>query len=754
MINPAFPDYDNTPAGPQRPFYHYQLNAPANNKPVVSIITPFYNPGPVFEETVRCVLQQSFQNFEWVIVDDGSTNPDSLRCLAQLAAAEPRVKVIHQPNQGPAVARNRAVKEAATEFIYPLDTDDLIEPTFVEKCLWALTSHPEYTFYNAYSVGFNHQTYLWPRGSEIGPVLFVENLITYASVIRKAAHLATGGYDESIRYGHEDWDYWLNFFSHGFVGNTIPEYLFWYRRLPQSRISETQAHPEKEQAFHDRLEQKYHKLRQDGFPKKPASDSLVAFSAIPVEQPITNPLMKPDSKQRLLMILPWMIMGGADKVNLDLVEHLSVLNYEISICTTLPCDNPWYAEFARFTPDIFHLPNFLKLVDYPRFLVYLINSRQIDTVLISNSYLGYQLLPFLRAYCPQVTFVDYLHSKVDQWNNGGYPRSGTGYQELLDLNLVSNAHLKAWMTEREADPDRIEVCYTNIDTQLWDPAQFDRAALRQALEIPENTPILLYGGRIAEEKRPLVFAEVIRRLAHQEKLNFVCLVTGDGPYLPALKRFVSRHKLKPFIRFLGKVSFKRIQELQATGDIFFLPSEYEGISLTLFESLAMETIPVAADVGGQNELVTPECGFLIPHSQNEIDDYVNVLKQLIESPEKRMVMAQAGRKRIIKNFRLEQMVEQMIDLLNQANQLNQTYPRPTVGKGLGRECATLAIEYTRLEEALGYLWRNPQHLPGIDFAGILQGDREAIKIMLLKIAGRPGLGWLYQYKPVAKRFLK
>jgi glycosyltransferase involved in cell wall biosynthesis len=710
MINPAAPDYYNTPAHPLRPKYSYKQPANLALRPGVTIITPLYNPEPVFEETVQCILQQSFQNFEWIIVDDGSTDPNSPSRLAALAQQEPRVQVIHQPNQGPAAARNRAVQAARTEYICQIDTDDLFEPTFVEKCLWALEAHPDLSFCNTYSIGFDQQTYLWPRGCEIGPGLFVENSITYASVIRKAAHLTTGGYDESIRHGHEDWDYWLNFVSHGYWGYSIPEYLFWYRRRTGSRIDQTQADPDKEQAFRDFLQQKYPSLVNGRFPKLSAQPQ-VPYAAVPVNQPLQNPIAKPSNIRRILMLVPWLIMGGADKVNLDLVEQLSARNHEITICTTLHSDNPWLAEFAKFTPDIFNLHNFLKMVDYPRFLLYLIHSRQIDVVFNSHSYLGYQLLPFLRAHCPQVTFVDYLHSKVDHWKSGGYPRAGVGYQELLDLNFVSNHHLKEWMTERGGDPDRIEVCYTNIDPEEWNSAHFDPIGLQQELDVSTDAPILLYGGRIAEEKRPQIFAEVIRRLALEEKLNFTCIVTGDGPYLEFLKEFVQKHRLQQFVRFAGTLTLEQIKELHAAADLFFLPSEYEGISLTLFESMAMETVPVAADVGGQRELVTPDCGNLIPHGEHEIEEYVRVLKHLVESPQKRQAMAIAGRERIVNNFSLDKMTERMVELLNQAQELSKTAPRPIVGQGLGLECATLAIEYTRLEKLADELWAIHHHIP-------------------------------------------
>ena len=124
-------------------------------------------------------------------------------------------------------------------------------------------------------------------------------------------------------------------------------------------------------------------------------------------------------------------------------------------------------EFAGQTPDIFILPNFLKLTDWPRFLSYLIESRNIDHVCISNSDFAYSILPYLRHRFPNIPFSDYCHMEEEYWKSGGYSRRAVESQELLDMNIVSSEHLKQWMVRRGAASDQINVCYTNIDSEAW-----------------------------------------------------------------------------------------------------------------------------------------------------------------------------------------------------------------------------------------------------------------------------------------------
>ena len=738
MIDPGHPDYTNTPVSPQRPHYSYRPAAGSCEPSVVSVVVPCYNPPlSLFQQTVQSIQRSSFQNFALVVVNDGSTDRDFLQALDELRLAEPQMVVIDQENRGLPAARNVGVSHSHAPYFLQIDADDLIEPTFMEKCLWALESYSQFSFCNSFRTGFEAKTYLWNRGFGKREIFLAQNQVAPTALVRRTAHLEIGGYDEDIRKGLEDWDYWLKMAASGFWGITIPEYLIWYRHRQQPYYWENRDNRIMLDRFRSGLKKKYPVLFQvldGGFPQieKPWP---VPFERISDDLPFVNRLSKPEGVSRLLFLVPRLAMGGADKFNLDLVEQLSKRGYEITICTTMEGDNPWLPEFARFTPDVFILDHFLRFADYPRFLRYLIESRQIDVVLISNSPLGYQLLPYLRSRCPGVTFVDYNHIEEESWKNGGHPRSGVGYQELLDLNVVSTHHLKEWMVARGADGSRIEVCYTNIDPEEWDPAQHSRAEIRRSLGMSETVPLIFYAGRLCDQKRPQLFAEVMLELARQKE--FLCLVAGDGEAHGFLEIFIRRHRLGRRVRLLGAVSNERMRELMTAADVFFLPSQWEGIALTLFEAMAMQVVPVSADVGGQCELVTPECGFLIPQGENEVQEYVSALKQLLESPELRASMGQAGRRRIVEHFPIDRMAERMVELLSHAQELSKASPRPAVGKGLGLECATLAIEYTRLEQFADRHWTK-YYLP-VKLAELFKMDMSTAKRMYWILSAMPGV---------------
>jgi glycosyltransferase involved in cell wall biosynthesis len=392
----------------------------------------------------------------------------------------------------------------------------------------------------------------------------------------------------------------------------------------------------------------------------------------------------------LLLIAPWLQVGGADKFNLDLLEQLCHHGWEVTIATTLKGDHSWLPLFTRYTPDIFILDNFLRLADYPRFLRYLMHSRQPEVVLVSHSEFGYLLLPYLRAHFPGVTFVDLCHIETEGWKNGGYPRLAIAYQEFLDLNIVVSRHLKRWLIEQGFDPQRSRVCYINIDTDKWCPDPERGVAVRRELGVNEAVPVILYAGRICAQKQPRVLARTILRL--RDELDFVVLVAGDGPELEWLRSFVEGQKLGDRVRLLGAVPNKRIRELLTATDLFFLPSEWEGIALAIYEAMACGVPIVGADVGGQGELVTPECGVLVTRSDEESEAarYAQVLTELLGNAQRRLAMGRAGRARVQAFFRLEQMGERMVTLLQEARQLHQAQPRPVPDLGVGRICAMQA----------------------------------------------------------------
>ena len=198
-------------------------------KPEVSIITPYYNSGLHFLETYQCVLNQTFEWFEWIIVDDGSTNQEDVCRLEQLAESDTRIKLYHTTNGGQSKAKNYGIKQSNTDIIIFLDADDLIEDFYVEYVYDALKKHSDAGWSYMDLVGFEGEEYVWCKPFSAGRMTF-NNFLVNAAAFRKNMLESVGGFPEIAKHYDEDWALYLKLLTQNIHPVHIPVIGFWYRR--------------------------------------------------------------------------------------------------------------------------------------------------------------------------------------------------------------------------------------------------------------------------------------------------------------------------------------------------------------------------------------------------------------------------------------------------------------------------------------------------------------------------------------------
>jgi glycosyltransferase involved in cell wall biosynthesis len=204
----------------------------------VSVIIPCYNAGEHLDEAVQSALAQTWQNLEIVIVDDGSTDPSTLDLLKQ--ARWPRTRIFHQQNAGPAAARNHAVREADGRYILPLDADDTIEPTYVEKAATVLDARPDVGCVYCKASKFGAERGPWNLPAYTLRELVIDNVIFVTSLYRRADWECVGGYNEKLRHGVEDYDFWVKIVHLGREVVQLEDCLFNYRIQERSRTTSFQ----------------------------------------------------------------------------------------------------------------------------------------------------------------------------------------------------------------------------------------------------------------------------------------------------------------------------------------------------------------------------------------------------------------------------------------------------------------------------------------------------------------------------------
>ncbi|QNA43844.1 glycosyltransferase [Lacibacter sediminis] len=631
--------------------------------PVITIITPVYNINNVIAETYASICKQTFKKIKWLIVDDGSVNKETKTILQNLKNDNSWVDILTlDKNYGLSAARNEGAKAVTTIYILFLDSDDLIDPTFLEKAYLFLELHPEFSFVNSYVKGFGAQNYFWQGGFHDNEQFLFENRNTSCFMARKEVFTKIN-FDESMLNGCEDWDFWLKAATMGLWGYTIPEYLFFYRRSETSKWS-TLKGKQSLTSTGNELRKKYGSiLKQKKFPT-PQMHQYVFGNTIPTSSNSTY--SNKGNDKTLLCIFPWLERGGADQFNLQLLKGLKEKGWNITIVTTLKSKHTLFESFQVITDDIIHLSNLGDAHTYSFLLYNIIQQRNPSNIFISNSMSGYYLLPWIKAQFPDIPISDYVHCEDPGWYNGGYPFFSAKYTSLLDKTFVTSHQLREWCILKGADASKVEVCYINADTSVIKHQPEIRNRLRKRLDVNENTVLLLYVARLTMQKQPDVLVKVISALKCKN-FSFKCIIIGDGPEKEDLLLNIKKANLRKYVSYLGALPNKEVLQYMDAADIFFLPSLYEGIALSIYEAMAKGLPIVGANTGGQVELVNKDSGFLVHeiNKESEIIAYTEKLAWLICNPIERLRMGREARTRVETYFDLEIMIDKMDKLLSE-----------------------------------------------------------------------------------------
>lgn len=637
--------------------------------PLVSIITPFYNAGKYFEQTFNCVMNQTFPWFEWIIVNDGSTRSEDVQLLERFAEKDDRITVIHKENGGPSTARNAGLHIAATDILLFLDADDLIAPTYTEELFFALFKHPDAAWAYTDCVGFGAQEYLWQKRFS-AEQMKTENLLVCSAAIRREELLRIGGFDESEKHAFEDWHIWLKLLSLGAFPVHVKGNLFWYRRNDSGVLSFVSGNSNVRQRAQEMIADAARSVVSSTaaieFPRRSAPER---FSA-PKRSDFDRKVFARHDKIHVMMLLPWMEMGGADRFNLDICRNIDKSRFEISILTTVPGEQNWRQRFEDCVTDIFDLPSFLDSEDYPEFISYFIRSREIDVLFLSNSYDGYYLLPWLRKEFPQLAMIDYVHMEEWYWREGGYARTSGVMGPILEKTYVCNEQTRRVMLSRfQRAPESVETLYIGVDEDRYDASAVEAGLVRKEFGIAEHRPIVLFPCRIHPQKRPFLMVEIAK--AVRESIpNIAFVVVGDGPQSDELSAAVKDSGLTGTVYLAGRQS--DLRPFYKDCALTLICSLKEGLALTAYESLSMGKPVISSDVGGQAELIDGSVGRILPlwqdeateldsrkYSAKEIAQYADAIRELLGDPESYARMCIACRRRIETGFSSKIMIRKL-----------------------------------------------------------------------------------------------
>lgn len=194
-------------------------------EPLVSVVIPCFNAHHHLARALDSVRAQTFHDHEIIVVDDGSSDRETITFLDALSDD---VRVIRQSNKGLPGARNTGFREARGIYVVPLDCDDWIEPEFISKALEALQSEPDAAFAFTHICLEHEASGVLRKNYNFFEQLFL-NQLPYCLVVPKKVWEEVGGYDETMRHGCEDWEFSVRLGAWGKFGVVVPEPLFHYR---------------------------------------------------------------------------------------------------------------------------------------------------------------------------------------------------------------------------------------------------------------------------------------------------------------------------------------------------------------------------------------------------------------------------------------------------------------------------------------------------------------------------------------------
>ncbi len=350
----------------------------------------------------------------------------------------------------------------------------------------------------------------------------------------------------------------------------------------------------------------------------------------------------------ILYIAPWVDLGGSDKGTIDWFRMIDRTRWAPSLITTQPSANRWLRQVEPYAEEVWALPELLAGGEFPSFILGFIETRSVEVVHVMNSRLAFDMLPDVRCLpTPPVIVVQHHAEEADR---SGYVRYvASRYGNLVDSFSVTSRQLAEAMADYDVAASRIEVITTGIDAaEEFDPAEVTPLELGA-----RDGPRILWPGRFVDQKDPLLTLEIVARLRDRGH-RFTVEMVGEGELEETLRRRAGELGVEDHLRW--HPPSQEMPRWYRSCDLLLMTSVFEGVPYVIYEALAMEMPVVAPALPGNVELLEGGGGILID-PRDDVDAYVDALERLLTDATARMEMGRAGRRRMLAECSLGEMIE-------------------------------------------------------------------------------------------------
>jgi glycosyltransferase involved in cell wall biosynthesis len=598
------------------------------DKPLVSVIIPNYNYGKYILETIDSVLTQTFQNIEVIVVDGGSDDTETIEVLKQID--HPKIRVfLREGRHLVGSNRNFGIEKALGKYVCCLDADDIIEPTYLEKAMFYLEAFLFDVVY-PWVQSFGDDTVLWKTERATYELLTQsQNVVATSAVFLRYAWLEAGGFkDYPIGKGYigEDWEFWARVAGLGYRFAVIPEPLMRYRVHKNSIWKFNQTSHEEMRC---RIHAENNHLDAPEYRKK---RERAARKSYLVNNPFVN-LQTPKTKKKILVALPFMVVGGVDSLFLNVFGHLSQF-YEITFYTTVPFGDEYgdnTSLFQKITNEIYHLPRFLSAEkEWKKFIICLIETRNFDCMFLAGSSFTYDFLPEIKKHAPGLPVVDFL------FNECGHIENNRKYCHLIDMNIVENEKIEQLLLlNHHEKPEKIRLIHNGVNIEKFSK-KADANLVREKYALKEGHFLVAFLGRFSQEKNPFAVIEIAKKLRYQPVEFFM---GGNGHQYAELVQQIQENFLQEIIKTPGLVD---TIEILSVADVLILPSTLDGRPNIVLEAMAMGVPVIATNVGGLPGIIKHgETGFLF--NADDLEEFAQTILKLKNNPLLRETISKAAR---------------------------------------------------------------------------------------------------------------
>jgi len=623
-----------------------------SNKPKVTVLMAVFNGEKYLKESITSILTQTFTDFEFLIVNDGSTDK-SVEIINEFK--DNRIRLVNNSlNAGVAKALNKSFALIQGDYVARMDCDDICLPERLEKEVAILNNNPEIAVVVANiaiidteenEIGFWQEDIAAKTNEDIYRMLPYENCISNPAVMLRRDSLIKYKY-HSFRKGSEDWDLWLQMASDGEKFYKINELLVKYRihnssvtaGFNRKNIYRKKNAIQVRYFFSRVMEGKVNKF--DLRVLRNGIINYIKYILNAVHPSILSVLMRMRGantksvlkqffrlrkfcrsgyyrKTPVYFFFPYYHIGGAEKIHFNIIDAVADAK-PVCFITGISTDTGFYEDFKKnaILVDISLLATypFLSRVS-KKMIAKFIGKANAPVTFGCNSKFYYQLLPYFNN---TIKCIDLVHAFVHRGEDGA---------EYWSLPVAERLNKRIVITRKTIED--FKLLYTGNNKSLSALSKIEYISnftdIPSILNKPDNKSLkILYVGRNGREKRVYLIGKIARKM-RQQNINTDFVLIGD------LADAIASDD-KELFSFTGIIGNENeMQKIYEASDILLLTSTREGFPMVIMEAMANRVVVITTDVGGISEYISSgENGILIPSKSEEeiVDNFINAIKDL------------------------------------------------------------------------------------------------------------------------------